>query len=520
MIRLIGGEMPSWTEDRPPVGGALAAHLADQLPAGISVLIAGPHEDRLIDALAARASVTCLVRSQPEAIALDARGLDVLCGTLAKLTDTDRWDAVVALDGLDRLCSVEGSQLDWAESLQALKRALRPGGTVLLAVENELGVHRLVDPTTATSAQTDGAWRPLGEYDTSKPGNPTRLAGRLSAEGLAIDWLGAAWPTPQAPTMIATPAALQDGPDALAAAAAAAVGSAYADRSVLSDPRRLAGAAVRAGLGPEFAASWLVVAHVAPRPAAALNLPPVLIGDGPVIEVAPGPDGKWLRRVVREDPARDVSALAGPLPEGRQLEEVLLGACLRHDLPLVRRLLTGWIAALPEVTADNVVVHHDPELTRGGKPQTTELVYATLDPSVPARPDVLRRFARTLLDGGYAHPWPAATDPQTLTAILHGAAGLPDDDIPAVPSGDDPPLPDSRREHEEQLRALRRQVADAASRSQWYERELDKRDAELRKARLQITAFSGTIGFRVAKLGYGIARRVRNRLRNDNKENK
>lgn len=498
MIRLIGGEMASWTEDRPPVGGALAAHLADQLPAGISVLIAGPHEDTLIDALAARTSVTCLVRSQPEAIALNARGLDVLCGTLAKLTDADRWDVVVALDGLDRLCSVEGPQFDWAESLQAVKRALRPGGTLLLAVENELGVHRLVDPTTATSAQTDGAWRPLGEYDTTKPGNPTRLAGKLSAEGLAVDWLGAAWPTPQAPTMIATPGALRDGPDALAAAAAAAVGAGYADRSVLSDPRRLAAAAVRAGLGPEFAASWLIVAHVAPRPAAALNLPPVLIGDGPVIEVAPGPDGGWLRRVVREDPSRDVSGLTGPLPEGRQLEEMLLGACLRHDLPLVRRLLTGWIAALPEVTADNVVVHHD--------------AYAKLDPSVPARPDVLRRFARTLLDGGYAHPWPAATDPQTLTAILHGAAGLPDDD-PSVPRGDDPPLPDSRREHEEQLRALRRQLADAASRSQWYERELDKRDAELQKARLQIATFSGTIGFRVAKLGYGLARRVRNRLR-------
>jgi hypothetical protein len=499
MIRLIGGEMPSWTEDRPPVGGALLGYVVDQLPARTRVLVAGPHEDALIDALAQRATVTCLVRSQPDAIHLDGRGLQVLCGTLSKLTVADRFDVVVALDGLDRLCSVEGPQLDWAESLQELKRVLRPGGTLLLAVDNELGVHRLVDPGTATAAQTDGAWRQLGEFDTAKPGNPARLATTLAAEGLAVDWLGAAWPIPQAPTLIATPNALQGGPsDALAAAAAGAVAAAYADRSVLSDPRRLAAAAVRGGLGLEFAAAWLVVAHLAPRPAATVNLPPVLTGAGPVCEVTAGPDDTWIRRVVRAAPGQDAEALNGPLPPGRLLEELLLGACLRHDLPALRRLLTGWIAVLPAAPADNVVVHRD--------------TYAVLDPGVAAPADVLRRFARTLLAGGYVHPWPGATDLSSLTAVLHAAAGRTGA-VPDAPAGDDPPLPDSRREHEEQLRALRRQLADAASRNEWYEHELGRREQELRKLRVQNSAFSGTIGYRLAKLGYGLARRARNRLR-------
>ncbi|GAB2612643.1 hypothetical protein Aab01nite_68500 [Paractinoplanes abujensis] len=494
MIEMIGGEMPSFTEDRPRAGGALFGYLAGQLPPGADVLVAGPHTDELIDALAERASVTCLVRSEPEAIELDARGLTVLCGTLAKLPVAERYDVVVALDGLDRLCSVEDEQLDWAASLQALKRVLRPGGTLLLAVENELGVHRLVDPSTHTSAQTDSAWRPLGEFDT-KPGNPTRLAGKLSAEGLAIDWLGSAWPVPESPTLIATPNALQDGPtDVLAAVAASAVGSAYVEKAVLSDPRRLAAAAVRGGLGPEFAASWLVVAHRAPRPAAALALPPVLAGDDSVVEIAPGPEGTWVRRVL----IGDAGVLNGPLPVGRLLEELLLGAALRHDLPLLRRLLTGWAAARPETTADNVVVHHD--------------AFAVLDPSIPPQTDVIRRFAQTLLGGGYAHPWPAATDLATLTSVLHGAAGLPDA-VPPVPAEDDIPLPDSRREHEEQLRALRRQIADATSRAQWYERELNKRDKELNKLRKQAAIFSGTVSFRVAKIGYGVARKARNRLR-------
>jgi SAM-dependent methyltransferase len=494
MIRMIGGEMPAYTESRAPVGGALFAYLVDQLPAGADVLVAGPHADDLVDALAARAKVTCLLRSQPDAIALDAHGLDVQCGTIAKLTDAERYDVVVALDGLDRLCSVEGPQYDWVETLQALKRTLRPGGMLLLAVENELGVHRLVDPSSPTAAQDDGAWRPLGEFDT-KPGNPTRLAERLAAEGLAVDWLSAAWPLPTAPTLIATPNALEDGPvDALAAVAASAVAKAYAKKSVLSDPRRLAAAAVRSGLGAELAAAWLVVAYRAPRPGSALSLPPVLIGADPVagIEIVPDGDTGWTRRAVRGD------AATGPLPTGRLLEELLLGAALRHDLPTLRRLLTGWTAALPRATADNVVVDHDR--------------FALLDPGVPETADALRRFAQTLLTGVYPHPWPAATDLDTLTAILHGAAGLPAG-APVPAPAEELPAVDSRREHEEQIRALQRQLADAASRVQWYEAELDKRDGQLRDAHFKIATFSGNLSYRVARLGLRAARKARNHLR-------
>jgi hypothetical protein len=315
---------------------------------------------------------------------------------------------------------------------------------------------------------------------------------------LAVDWLGAAWPRPGAPTLIATPDALADGPvDALAATAASAVARAYAGQAVLSDPRRLAAAAVRGGLGAELAAAWLVVASRAPGPGTALGLPPVLLGDGPVVELAPDAEAGWVRRVVRETPDRDLSALTGPLPAGRLLEELLLGAGLRHDLPTMRRLLTGWMAARPGATADNVVVERD--------------TFAQLDPSVADRGDVLRQFARTLLDGVYPHPWPAATDVDTLTAILHGAAGLSADVPETLP--DDPPAPDPRREHEEQLRALRRQLADAAARVQWYEAELDKRDGQLRTANLKIAAFSGSLSYRVARLGLAAARAARNHLR-------
>jgi SAM-dependent methyltransferase len=557
-VTLIGGEMPDWSDrgpdDRPAVGGAVLAEILCRIAPGSGrVLVAGPHDDTLIEALGTRAEVVCLVRSEVDAVRLARRGVPVLCGTLAKLTEADCYDVVVALDGLDRLCSVEGAQLDWADGVQVLRRVLRPGGSLLLAVENELGVHRLVDRSAPTSAHGPGDWRPVGEFDETRPGNPTRLAARLSTDGLAVTWVAAAWPVPSEPTLLATPNALRDGPvGALSAAAAAAVGSAYAGRPVLSDPRRLAAAAVRGGLGAEFASSWIVLAHRAPRPMLEFAPPPVLLGDGPVVELTRDRDGGWVRTVVSSLPGRDDSGLTGPLPKGRLLEELLLAACLRHDLRTARRLLTGWALSAGPGTFDNVLVDGD--------------TFALLDPSrAPVSPAAaVRRFAETLLSGGYAHPWASATDLGSLAAVLGAAAGLDElppqradsgpadelaelppqragsgpaaglDDLPpqragSGPADELPPRPaesgpafdslrehfDSVREQEEQLRRLREQLADADDRATWFAAELAGRDAELRRARLQIKAFSGKIGYRVAKLGAVGARKALRRLRKD-----
>jgi hypothetical protein len=533
MIRMIGGEMPEYAEERPPAGGALHRHLVERLPTGIRVLVAGPHDTGLLGALADRREVTCLIRSQPDAAALP--DVTVLCGTLSKLTDADRYDVVIALDGVGRLCSPEDTPLDWAESVRILARALRPGGTLLLTVENELGVHRLVDPGTPTAARSGDAWRPLGEFGDT-PGRPDRLAAVLAAEGLPVASLAAAWPLPQSPSLLVTPETLRYGPlDALAALAAGAVASAYPERLVLADPRRLAAAAVRRGIGAELAPAWLVVAQRATRPGpAALPFAPALFAgpSGSLTEVIGTPDRGWLRRVVRVwsaplSPApgdsgashagtsatdqrsgppagtsatdRGAGAPAGssgadPLPGGRLLEERLLTAALGHDLPVLRRLLTGWMTELPMAAAGNVLVDGDR--------------YALLDPAVPDQPDALARFAHTLLDGGYHHPWPGVTDLARLIAVLAGAAGL---DTAPEPSGAAGPA--GRREQEIQLDTLRRRLADAEERCRFFEVELEKREAELGRAKTQIAAFSGNLGYRAAKAGVVLARAARNRLR-------
>jgi hypothetical protein len=462
--RLIGGEMAGWTEESPVAGPMLERLLALLVPDGSRVLLAGPHALSLVDAVAARASVTCLVRSQSDALSL--HGVTVLCGTLAKLTDTDSYDVVVALDGVDRLCSPEGPQLDWTESVRALRRALRPAGALLLMVENELGVHRLVDRATATAAP--GSWTAPGEFG-SKPGNPARLTERLAAEGLITGWLTTVWPLPSAPTLAATVEALREEPaGALSAAVTRSVAMAYAELPVLTDPRRLAAAAVRAGIGAEFAPAWLVLATRGEK--TEVQLPGLLTADGPVTG----------------------------LPEGRLVEEVLIAAGLHHDLPELRRVLGLWARHQPGASFDNLVL--DGSRLR------------LIDPARPVREPavVLAGLARTLLTGGYHHPWRAAGDVPTLTAILLAVAGLGDaaNLSEAVDHDPGPPPPLSLREHEEQLRRLEERLADAADRIRHTEIELAKREAEVRRARLQIDTFSGSVGYRLTRLSARAARKA------------
>ncbi|HWS33958.1 MAG TPA: hypothetical protein VN408_14595, partial [Actinoplanes sp.] len=173
---MIGGEMPEYAEEHPPAGGSLYRHLLDRLPTGIRVLVAGPHDAGLVRALADKREVTCLLRSRPDAERMP--DVTVLCGTLSKLTDADRYDTVIAFDGVGRLCSPEDTPLDWIESVRILQRSLRPGGTLLLTVENELGVHRLVDPGTPAASRSADAWNAAADFGTA-PGRADRVAAAL-----------------------------------------------------------------------------------------------------------------------------------------------------------------------------------------------------------------------------------------------------------------------------------------------------------------------------------------------------
>ncbi|HEX6470990.1 MAG TPA: hypothetical protein VF069_17960 [Streptosporangiaceae bacterium] len=485
-MHLIGGELVACSDPAAPAAGgqALRELVERAVPPSAHVLVAGPHRADLVDRLAERqAKVTCLVRSRPDAEELARRYADtaapvtILCGALDKLSRdlTGSYDAIIAAGGLGRLGTPDGSPLTWAERLARLTDLLAPGGTLVLGVENELGVHRLV------AAEAPGPTEPYGPYDSPEPyeppggvrgtgqepvpAGPGELATALA--GLAVDRCYAAYPDPALPTVL-LPAELLDrrqDPHELPALLISAAlsgdpGPGERDRPpVLADPRRLTASALARGLGAALAPGWIVVAR---RGLVAGELPLALGADAAgaarwsaLWELQrdegqhglPGGAG-WRRTAVRPRGVmacgrvtRDPARLAGAVPPGRSFDELLLAACARADLPGLRGLLGSYARWL----ADGAAAGGDgPDRLPGHLvfADTTNVVvdgdrrFALLDPSwelaepVPFRTALartLRRFALRLVSEGHPHPWPSTLDLDGIALTLLAMAGHPGD---------------------------------------------------------------------------------------------
>ncbi|HWG99196.1 MAG TPA: class I SAM-dependent methyltransferase [Pilimelia sp.] len=586
--RLTGGGPPARPAPDPDPRGCARGPLCEVLAAaaggpGVRLLLAGPHGAEVVARAAATgADVTCLVRSYADRTALAERfdggaaRVRVVCGSLQTLRaegDAARYDAVVALAGLDRLGARDGDEPGWAAALAGLSALLRPSGRLVLAAENPLGVHRLVELAPSVD-DADDEWVPPGWSDETRPRTLDQLVRRLAGEGLHVGSRYAAYPRPEAPTVLLAADLAATAPDrtgaagapdgggaepngaepggvpaggsaepgspelggALDAVLAAACAAGFAGTPVLTDPRQLAGAALRGGLAVELAPLWVVGAARGAGAEPALDTPAVLVADatdpprwGVRYAVTPGPGGRWQREVVAEPAAgpaphgcaagpvrRDPARLAGALPAGRLLEAELVGACQRRDLPTLRRLLAGyagWLAA-----------HRDGRGRLAGEwvfatPRATVVDgdrFALLDPSwsladpVPyevALARALRGFAVDLTGGGYAHPWPAATDVDGLTVLLSGLAGADltravvrqavdvEVEIATAVRGLDPvgraehaarlltadagapPLDvDSHRRLHQAVHRLREELAEARARVAWYEERLAARE--------------------------------------------
>ncbi|MBB5870611.1 hypothetical protein F4553_003990 [Allocatelliglobosispora scoriae] len=434
-LEMIGGELRTFAEPQPPAGGpGLAALLHAVAEPGTTVLLAGPHAADLIEALDG-AKVTALLRGHPDAESLAAAhsGVRVVCGSIDRLP-AETFDLVVALAGLHRLISAEGAQLTWGETLGRLAGAVAPGGRLLVAAENPLGVHRLVAFAPAEDPNSDESWSPAASADASRPASAAQLRDALTAAGLAPVVAYAAYAVPHAPSLLVTGGALPLLPPGQLAASCADLSG-----PVLSDPRGIAADALRAGLAAGLAPSWLTLA-TKPDPSAGtpkampdgflaepgvtgdlrVALHVVVTGDGTLNRV-PAATAALVHGPVTRDPAR----LVGAIPPGRLLAEVLLGHILRRDVPAVRGTLRAYAQWLEQAgdgavfaTVDRVVVDGDEHTPldaswRWTEPVRTELVLAV----------ALRDFAVTLITEGHPHGWPAGLDADGLTALLAGLAG-------------------------------------------------------------------------------------------------
>ena len=510
--RMIGGEMPLWSDlDGSHGPGPVRGSVLEPLLATASgrTLIVGPHDAALIDAVPA-ADLTLLVRGVPDAEALAIRyahrsGLEVLCGGLEKVGAESPYDTVVALDGLGRLVSVEGVELAWGHAFELLLGALHPGGRLLFGVENFFGLHRLI---ALRPELTDSDWVVADEYDSSRPAGLARVTARLTRAGLDVTRTYAAYPRPIAPSILLDTGILAAAADPGCAAPwgylASMLGRSVAPLDdVLADPARLAVGALRHGTAAELAPGWILVAYNVPAGDEPIGGRP---GNALPDAVIAGEEARIELRRTAEGWTRSLDGESEPVPSGRTLEDLLISACLMRDLPAIRALVGAWQSgAVAGVAPDQVIVGPDGaliSLASAGQPAVA-----------------LLSFARTLVGGGFAHPWPGPTDDVDLAVMLAAMAGraYDHDVIVAAASGADrsPARPDARafREVAATRDRLAGELADARAKLLWYEQMLTARENALKRAQRINELLSASGPARAGKALIGGARVARRSLR-------
>ncbi|WP_127500006.1 hypothetical protein [Actinoplanes solisilvae] len=453
-LRRLGGEMFAWTDGDPrrssalPRGAVLRHLLGRYAGPGRSVLVAGPHADEVVVALAdSGASVSWLLRSllDAEDAARNHPQITVLSGAVSKLDPTEKYDLVVAADGVDRLNSAEGEQLSAAELIDRLAEAVRPEGVLVLVHDNRLGVHHTVRLEPGARERLDSEWYPAeDENDPQRPASPEQLAARLTTAGLSVDASYAAFPDPAALTVL-----IGDGLQGkvssplrprLGTALSQALAAAFRDRPVLCDPRRLVKRALLAGAETTVAPAWLVIAR-GPGDAPAVDRHELLVGDarGTFAYEVSSTAGEVRTTVVEplaepieRSGLRRISEPTAPgADDGYVLEERLLHLAATNDLRGMRLELAQFDTWLRALALDGLLSGPaalagvaDVFVTERG-PALLPTRWEPVEP-VPVETAAVRavwQLAVQLITSGQPHPWPIASNAVDLTAIMLGMVG-------------------------------------------------------------------------------------------------
>ncbi len=358
-----------------------AYHLAPERAVLLAPVAIGPG-DRVLDVGAGSgvntricadrgAAVTAVEGSaaRAELIAHRCAGLqdvDVLCGPLDALGDGGReaYDVVLLVGVLEYAGTGQGGGGGPAALLSRAVDALAPGGVVVLAIENRLGLKYLL------GFPEDHLGLPWVGWEGYRDGEPTTWSRRELAEMLADAGLGAQkwlypFPDYKLPTAVLAEEIYgqPDGADMVDQIVGHPTSSEYARPVVVADERAAHRALLTAGLGPDVANSFLVVAgrskeavagrvdqrslawRVAPDRRRRWRQQAVVVGSDQGLVVR--------RSLLADDRAGDLDGWLGqvevseePYYRGRNLEQCLLDCARESDTDGFAELLRVWRAEL------------------------------------------------------------------------------------------------------------------------------------------------------------------------------
>lgn len=417
-VDVVPGEMQPWTDydgrgpARGPVLRALLDDVLASVPDGARALVAGPHGTDLIEAVADRCrEVSVLVRSVSDAGTLSEQlggreNVGVVAGALDGLASnaSDRYDVVVAADGLDRVLGADSKGLDWPARLAALAGLAAPEATVVVGLENEFAVTALLDRRVPDERHGDEEWRPLHD-DPARPTSERQFSDALAAAGLTAAATYASYGTAAvADTLLAVDEAARTRPGRWPAALARQALEATPVPLLAPAADPLA-AAARAGLLGAVATGFVAVCGTGGHAIYGRLGDSVVVADAGeqawTVEARPGTpaEGRPLRQLTDEMP--------GSVPDADSAEAELLRLAAAEDVPGFRTLA----AALGEAVRrdESAGLPYWDDLYRSGDGFAAGPGRWAADREIDADERLAAawlRFGDRLLQGHHRHPWP------------------------------------------------------------------------------------------------------------------
>ena len=405
------GVMQNWV-DLDVDGPSWRPLVADLVPqARGRVLVVGPMELGLLERIADEAEkLTVVVRAAQDAgtIATLLPGTEIFAGDLPQVIAAgESYDTVLMVDDFSRVLSAEAPDRTWHEMAMTLLNIAAPGATVMMALENERGLHRASGQIDTYAANFDRDWTPFRTWDATRPRTLAQLQRWIKGTGRqASAWgLYPSWVRVDALTQVtSTSPALRDA------------AAAYALRGYAS-PLPVRSAAL-ADVMDEVAAGWIVAFDVPSQP---------------VLRTA-SEHGEVRVWDASGEALRDADGTERRLPPaGRTMLMELIEMAADSDTPSMRAILKQWYAALLAVAEDGQVPasHADARL-RNVYLDGEDVVF--LEPAAAPAPleDVVWRalsdYLSTLQIHGLKHPWPTAMNRMTRLASLGAMAGAPRSD--------------------------------------------------------------------------------------------
>ncbi|MFD4323179.1 hypothetical protein ACFWQC_00995 [Nocardioides sp. NPDC058538] len=208
-LSVVSGDMYDWSDmvgGGPLPRGPVLTRIAVATATGAShLLVVGPHDLELLDAVVDRAATTTIVlRTHSDAELVSERyadrAVDVVCGDLRAWTADRPADAVLALDGFGRVASIDADPADWHAIAEHLAGHTSGDSRLALVVPNPgspLAQLRAVNP----EASNENADWSFPVHDRANPRSLADASARFGGRGYTL------WPDVGSPTLAAAPEA-------------------------------------------------------------------------------------------------------------------------------------------------------------------------------------------------------------------------------------------------------------------------------------------------------------------------